>query len=223
MGGAEVARFLEEVPSEWKPVRGETRGIFRSRKKAGPHSCASHLPVQNRGQRSKAMGDVVFGGLASERKSNRAGRVFRSDAHGEEDMGGLHGTDHTGGPAGGANAFEIQPDQERLAVGAGEADVESIGKRAVGSPIADGGGGDFLNPVPEGIPEGGEAGGFPGAFFHGHLGRSGHASDGGDIFRSRTAGVLMRASMGEAGNRDPGPKGQESNPLGTAEFVGSDG
>ena len=135
--------------------------------------------------------DFFGGGFVSEREADGGLSEVWGDAHGEEDMGGEDGSDHASRAAGGAEAREVEADEEAFAVEIGEADIESIGKGMVGGSIANGARVKGLDAVPETIAKDSLAGAFGVHGIEGEVDGVGEADDGGGIFRSGSASIFV--------------------------------
>ena len=179
--------------------------------------------VEDFGEGAEGGVDFFDGGFVSEREADGGLSEVLGDAHGEEDMGGEDGADHASGAAGGADAGEVEADEEAFAVKIGEADIERIGEGMLGGSIANGARVKGLDAVPETIAKDCLAGAFGVHGIEGEVDGVSEADDGGGIFRSWSASIFVGAAVLEGVDGLPCFEVEKSRAFGAVKLVSGDG
>ena len=130
--------------------------------------------------------------------------------------------DHAGGTAGGAEAGEVEVDEQAFAVEAGEADVERVREGAVGVAVADGGGAGVADALPEPVAERGLARAFGVHRREGEFGGAGEADDGGGVLGAGAALVFVRTAVLQALDVVARAEEEQARAFGAVEFVGGE-
>ena len=143
-------------------------------------------------------------------------------ADGQQHMAGVQRTGGAGGAGGGADARQIQPQQQALALDALKAYVHIAGQPVLHGAVHPGAG-DVRDARQQRVPQGGDVGHVLLQVLRGLPQRRGHAQNAGQILRAGPPVALLSAALQQGGQAQTAAAVERAHALGPVELVAAQG
>src|SRR6185436_4986306 len=153
---------------------------------------------------------------------NRSAGDVRTDAEGSQHVGWLDASALTRGSARRGDAAQVERHQQRLAISAGNGNVDDVRSPRSSSAMNHGVRNLGQNTRLEAVAEPAKARAMCLAFFNSQLGRARQPDGGSDVLRARAASAILRAAVHQRLEMNAPPNEQRSDSLRRAELVAGD-